>query len=79
MDSVEAASRELRSYLAAKSSLALSVLDHLDSNYIFGEDGVVFNTTICFLFLSLGKIGRTGDLMAARFPPYFWNKYITVC
>ena len=37
VDQIEAASRELRSYLVSKNSIALSVLDHLDSNYIFGK------------------------------------------
>ena len=36
VDQIEQASRELRSYLAARCSIATSVLDHLDGNYIFG-------------------------------------------
>jgi len=30
------------------------------------------------LYYIFGKPGRSGDLVAPRFPPHFWNKYITV-
>ena len=37
VEHIEAASRELRVFLQGRKSVALPVLDHLDSNYIFGK------------------------------------------